>query len=459
MSTAKALSGTTAEPAGRVSWQRLAGVTLVVTVCLAAAAVLGMVCYHLNEDYRQQPDPAAHAATQLGPEAPPPAPQTAGTVASLVRLPAAEQALVSQAVLRGVRFLKTSQQDSGSWGTSHMVGYAALPALTLLECGVPPSDPNVQRAAAFVRTQVPGMASTYELSLAILFLDRLGDPADKESIRILAMRLIAGQNRTGGWTYGCPVLPQPAHKQLFFVLKEIKSQAGQRPAKPAVSEPLLPEVQNLPILQDLSAVGPGKFKQFQGDNSNTQFAILALWVAQRHEVPLARTAALFVQRFRHSQKTDGSWHYGAAQFTTPSTTCAGLLGLAVGQGVGVEQSPASTPPEKDPSVQKALAYLGRFIGEPVGVKKGQIIPMPDLYFLWSLERVAVLYGLTQVEGKDWYAWAVEVLLANQQVKGNWKGSSYHGSSPVIDTCFALLALVQANLAQDLTTKLQLLGSR
>jgi hypothetical protein len=83
--------------------------------------------------------------------------------------------------------------------------------------------------------------------------------------------------------------------------------------------------------------------------------------------------------------------------------------------------------------------------------------MADLYFLWSLERVAVLYGLREIEGRDWYGWGKEILLANQQPRGNWQGSSYPGSSPVPDTCFALLTLVQANLAKDLTSKLQLLG--
>jgi hypothetical protein len=83
--------------------------------------------------------------------------------------------------------------------------------------------------------------------------------------------------------------------------------------------------------------------------------------------------------------------------------------------------------------------------------------MADLYFLWSLERVAVLYGLKTIDGHDWYAWAREVLLAHQQDRGHWQGGLYPGNTPTIDTCFALLTLLQANLAKDLTTKLELLG--
>ena len=42
-------------------------------------------------------------------------------------------------------YLRERAAPSGTWlteeNTEHAVGYAALPALALLECGVPPSDP------------------------------------------------------------------------------------------------------------------------------------------------------------------------------------------------------------------------------------------------------------------------------------------------------------------------------
>ena len=43
--------------------------------------------------------------------------------------------------------------------------------------------------------------------------------------------------------------------------------------------------------------------------------------------------------------------------------------------------------------------------------------------------------------------------------GHWKDGAYYGNTPVLDTCFALLFLKQANLAKDLTTKLQLLAEK
>jgi hypothetical protein len=143
-------------------------------------------------------------------------------------------------------------------------------------------------------------------------------------------------------------------------------------------------------------------------------------------------------------------------------TCAGLLGLAVGQGLASEADVKKEQPGQDPAVDKALRLLGQKIGEPIRRPIGQPGPadarpgLVDLYYLWSLERVAVLYNLKTIDHKDWYVWGAEKLLANQQQNGNWVNGGYPSANPVIDTCFALLFLKQANLAKDLTNKLQLL---
>ncbi len=74
----------------------------------------------------------------------------------------------------------------------------------------------------------------------------------------------------------------------------------------------------------------------------------------------------------------------------------------------------------------------------------------NYYFLWSLERVGVAYGLKTIGDKDWYAFGAEVLVANQQNDGSW-----HGDFAICgaDTCFALLFLKRANLTRDLTSSL------
>lgn len=423
-------------------------------LCGGLGGLLGWYCLRLEEAYRQEHGPPTTAPVADGPA-------PTGPESALITLPPDKQAEVNEAVVRGVRFLKARQMDNGCWPGDGRVGFAALPGLTLLEAGVPLSDPNVRKAADYVRAAVPGLSTTYDLSLAILFLDRLGDPKDREHIQVLAGRLLAAQTRTGGWSYTCPILATDVHKQLLLTLEDADRKPDGRTARLA-PPPAFAQLGGLPITGDLAAAKPENFKAFEGDNSNTQFGILGLWVARRHKVPVGRAAYLVGERFVHSQTPEGHWTYNPGQVvTTPhAVTCAGLLGLAIARGDAIEKSLTKGASENTQAVAKALTWMGKEIGQPGAIKKGAPPPAPlDYYFLWSLERVAVLYGLKTIEGKDWYGWAREQLLASQKPPGNWEGGKNPGSNPVPDTCLALLTLLQANLARDLTSKLQLLGGR
>src|SRR5262249_27000992 len=132
---------------------------------------------------------------------------------------------------RGVSFLRKAQRGEGYWGDArpeeHRVGMAALPGLTLLECGAPANDPVVRRAAEYVRAAAPDLSHTYSISLAILFLDRLGDPADRPLIQTLALRLVAGQTSCGGWTYHCPVLKSGPERDLLTALEKTRPRGPQ----------------------------------------------------------------------------------------------------------------------------------------------------------------------------------------------------------------------------------------
>jgi hypothetical protein len=219
-----------------------------------------------------------------------------------------------------------------------------------------------------------------------------------------------------------------------------------------------------PALKDLAVVrmSPGskpKFEEFS-DNSNTQFALLAVWTARKYGVPVDRTLALVDARFRASQNGDGSWGYVPKRDQWPdSMTCAGLLGLAVGRGIarGDEGGKASAA---DPDIARGLRYLGERIGKPgerarkgPRLGTGHVIGANahgDLYFLWSVERVAVIYDLRTIAGKDWYAWGAPILVDHQTDDGGW-----HDVFPeTVDTCFALLFLKRVNVAQDLTATLR-----
>lgn len=435
-----------------------------------------------------------------------------------------EQARVNRAIGGGVTYLKRSQGKQGGWAGEweiHTAGYAALPALTLLECGVSAEEPAIRRAAAIVRREMPRVAFTYEIALSILFLDRLGDTQDHELIQTLAVRLIAGQQETGGWSYKCPFVSKKTQEEILAVLRKLDppetldpiaakgAEAVNKPAvrrkpasplqesiisrpaapakgttddKPAVplreiAPPELPKpvpakakpvakqenkaaehpqevpasLKKLPVFRDpdriLKLLSKGR-PFIITDNSNTQFAMLALWAARRHEVPAQRSMRMIVRRFESSQNRDGSWsyryRYGGSEPEGPAMTCVGLLGLAAGHGID-----GKLPDSK--RIRAGLTVLSQKVGKPAG--KWRNVPLTDLYFLWSLERVAVLYRLATVGENDWYRWAAEMLLANQHKSGCWTGGGYPKSSSTLDTCFALLVLKRANFFADLAAKM------
>src|SRR5262249_6145685 len=105
-----------------------------------------------------------------------------------------------------------------------------------------------------------------------------------------------------------------------------------------------------------------------GDNSNTQFALLALWAARRYDLPLEYTIARVEQRFRSSQHL-GGWGY-TLTWGRPygSMTCAGLLGLAVGRawGAGAQADGVKLdrPKVEDEGIADGLRALGALLDDP-----------------------------------------------------------------------------------------------
>jgi hypothetical protein len=227
---------------------------------------------------------------------------------------------------------------------------------------------------------------------------------------------------------------------------------------PRVRDVVPARLRNLPVFQEAQAnlVDPQKRAHeplaATTDNSNTQFAILALMAASRHDVPMTRTMRLVVKRFQTSQNRDGSWGYhyqlGGGAAERPAMTCVGLLGLAIGHAL-MEQ-PAQQD-KVDPAILRGFVALSKHVGE--AIEGNQKPNMANLYVLWSIERVAVLYDLPTIANKDWYRWAAQILVAHQQAGGNWQGGGYHGAHPIIDTCLALLVLKRVDLVRDLRANL------
>jgi hypothetical protein len=398
--------------------------------------------------------------------------------------PAADKEAIQQAVDRGVAFLRGTQGGGGTGGGTG-IGATALAGLALLECDVPANDPGVKNAAQAVRTGSVSCTDTYSLSLAIMFLDRLGDRADAELIESMAVRLLAGQNTdNGGWGYDCPALPGAETQRLQQGLGQ-RNDLVARPAPPEAPKGR-PSVQDLPkeIQQQLQLInnqqraGVSPVGRGSVDNSNTHFAVLALWIARRKGIPVEAALQRVDARFRTTQLPNGRWIYapsggdeGGGYGPSLSMLCAGLMSLAVAHGGALEGAPAGRgdgaparggpPISKDPVVRNALLALGTALPapRPAGAPPNEdaIVVDPNrgnasiYYFFFSLERTAAVLDLATIGYKDWYAWGADYLVRHQNRDGSWTGEF---AASRADTCFALLFLRRSNLAPDLTATLK-----
>lgn len=358
--------------------------------------------------------------------------------------------IVQPAIDKGVAFLRETLKKKESWSLAAHIGPGevrygmdGLIGLTLLECGVAADDPDILAIADELRKGIPALGKTYVISATLFFLNRWNlarplDEVDRKLARSLGLRLCAGQLDRGVWIYDCPVLSPKQEGELLEKLEEGSPPTG----------------------------APGGYSI-----SNSQFAMLALWGARKHGIPVRATLLRTAAHFHRTQFPDGHWIY--SELDGPlysSATCAGLMALAMEKALR-EHREFSTPATKDKEtdkradVAKAFEYVGRSIGRKKGDPDGgahgyvgtifQADAWGDLYYLWTIERLGMIYGLDKIEGKDWYNWGYPILLEKQKKDGSWQDTF----QPEVDTCFALLFLRRANIAQDLADQLQELRGR
>jgi hypothetical protein len=409
---------------------------------------------------------------------------------------AADRKAVDQAVKRGADYLADEYKNLKKPDGGEGIGPAALAGLALLETGRTLDDPAVKAIAAAVRDASYTETRTYQLALCLLFLDRLGRKTDEPLIQLCAVRLLMGQNANGGWTYDCiqPV-SEAEERRLRTRLDENqlvaegkganppkKDDAKENPAKPLVGGKLHADVER--HRQGLLANARNRIT-LPDDNSNTQFGILAVWVARKHGVNTEAALEALEKRFIHSQLPGGGWPYsGLLGDGSPSMTCAGLIGLATAVGrreerrmqaavpkrpdvksePKVDEDPFFIPEPKpepkkpdlkkfpgdarDKAVAKGLEALGDVLKN--GRRQGRNADR-SYYFLWSLERVGVVFGLQKIGGVDWYEWGSDILVDAQKRDGSWHDGGYAAD---IETSFALLFLARSNLVRDLSAKVQ-----
>ena len=305
---------------------------------------------------------------------------------------------VRKAIDRGAGFLKQQQRRAdGSWQdfVGRPGGVTALCTLALLNSGVEPDEPHVRRALEYLRGKT--FKSTYAVALQTMALCKSGRQLDEVKIRQNVKYLESRQIRTapnkGAWAYN--------------------GQGGN------------------------------------GDNSNTQFALLALHEAERAGVAVSpQTWTLARDYWESCQNLDGSFGYRRGHSGTGSMTCAGITSLIVTAdqiGKGNAQAEGDRvrcclAKEVDGDrIEKALDWLGRNFS----VKSNPGIPgrIWQLYYFYGLERAGRLSARRFIGKHDWYRKGAEYLVENQdRLSGFWEGVGRDEANQLIATSYALLFL-------------------
>lgn len=309
--------------------------------------------------------------------------------------------MVREAIQRGVNYLRNVQNPDGSWGDWPLQPGArtSLCTLALLNAGVKPTDPAIQKALANLRKL--RIDSTYALSLQTMVLCQAEPIRDLPLIRdnVAALLRIQKQDgpRKGSWGY---------------------------------------------------RAGLG-----EGDNSNTQFAILALYEAERVGARFPeRNWRLAKAYWEDCQNPDGSWGYYKGVPGTGSMTCAGIASLVIcnevlGQpnvaydSVSGRISCCQSAEPGNEAVQRGLAWLSQPNVFAVSHNPGSRQWL--FYYLYGLERVGRMTGRRFFGQHDWYRQGCEQLVLRDgpdALSGFWRGAGHAENDPQIATSLALLFL-------------------
>lgn len=318
---------------------------------------------------------------------------------------------VQRAIDGGVAFLRGQQLKNGAWGdySAYAGGKTALCALAMLSCGVPKEDPDLARAIEFLRRVEPKL--TYVVSLQTMVFCAADPQRDKELIE-----------RNVRW---------------------------------------------LERMQNFNPPRPGTWSYFEatrsyGDNSNTQFALLALNEAANAGFkvsPLVWERSL--KHWRQGQANSGAWRYYNSEHMpeTGSMTCAGLASMIIlsdktSANNSVLQNNEfrcclnAASNDNQRRIRAGLQWLASHFSVSRNPGDNRV-----LYYLYALERVGRMSGQRFIGSHDWYREGADYLIRLKGARVNrnqtmeyWIGEDAEERDPVIATCYALLFLSKGRRA-------------
>ncbi|MHC5038584.1 MAG: prenyltransferase/squalene oxidase repeat-containing protein [Planctomycetota bacterium] len=380
---------------------------------------------------------------------------------------------VNTAVRKGIEWVIKQQGADGSFKIEYSKkwrgGPTALAMLALLKSGVPRADEAIEKGFTFLRSQP--LQKVYSAGITIMALEARWSPQRVEE-RQKGLTVAAGPGRIK-----IPPRDLEWMKALTVFLLENMTQS------------------KLTQQQDGSLTGPKNVWSYpehkQGDHSNTQYAILGLRSAQRSGVRIPRGLwegmwVKVIDHFIEVQEKDGpkvkrwrlledkkhgyvsyktatsvpdrarGWTYSSGidakqggktqgDATTGSMTSVGRASLILGMEGLQRIRSAKLNSNRKSAIKKAvndgLAWMTHHF--TVSTNPGHPQGMWVYYYLYGMERAAVLAGVRNLGKHDWYREGAEWLLGVQNADGSWSQKTNMGVLSA--TCFSLLFLTKATI--------------
>jgi hypothetical protein len=310
---------------------------------------------------------------------------------------------IDEAIAKGVEYLWDQQKSDGRWEQfnqdvgingrlvkgyfKYPAGNSAIAAYALLESGVSPQNERMAKALEWLGRQ--SITKTYSLALRASAWEAANRTTDGKYRDRLVKDARTLMNSTNNGAYGYDVRGKPDKKEIT-------------------------------------------------DHSNSQYAVLGMWAAQRDtgEIPI-KYWQVVMDYWAKKQKADGSWDYGRSMghANTPraSMTAAGIATMFVCKDnlAGSRYATCRGQTEEDTkSIKAGLEWFEKNFEESL-----KRVSTWWWYYLYCMERVGLASGYKYFGTANWFQTGARMLLSQQRDNGRW-------GNGVSDTAFAVLFLVR-----------------
>jgi len=347
--------------------------------------------------------------------------------------PKIDQAKVDAAITRGVEWLKDARLAGSGRRDAR-----ELALLALVHAGVRPSDPTFSQLLNEMLNEEP--ATTYRVALQAMVLEELDRVKYQKRIWQCAQFLVDNQCDNGQWSYGQPTT---YGEPTIPASNDVATPTSFPPGKVVIFGDPEPG-QKPPVRHKVAVKKQRDGGRGQGDNSNSQYALLGLRACHDAGIVLPRDV---VQRsadgWRRSQCGEERAGGGTATGGGPAADPRGWSYHGKGQAYGSMTAGAvgalticdyilGADWKRDENVNAGISCLRDQFTVTENPKRNA---QHHYYYLYGLERAGMLYGTEKLGRHEWYAEGAQYLIQNQQPNGAWGN--------VVDTCFAILFLRRA----------------